>query len=648
MRRHHELPFGAELVPDGVRFRLWAPRAKTVSLILDDRGANPHPNPPPLAGEGADRSADRPLPRRLSNPPPQAGEGRVGASILRMRAEGEGWWSVTTGRAGAGSRYRYRVDALEVPDPASRFQPDGVHAASEVVDPDAYRWSDAGWRGRAWEELVIYELHLGAFSESGDCAGAVARLDDLVELGVTAVELMPIAAFPGRRNWGYDGVQLFAPCACYGRSEALKALVEACHERGLAILLDVVYNHFGPEGNYLYAIAPDFFTEQHRTPWGAAINYDGPGSRAVRDFMVHNALYWLEEYHFDGLRFDAVHAIADDGRPDILTELAETARERVPGRALHLVLENDKNEARRLARRDGSAVLYSAQWNDDVHHALHVLATGQTSGYYADYAERPIVHLGRALAGGFAYQGEPSLYRGGEPRGEPSGELPATAFVSFVQNHDQVGNTPFGERITVHAPEKLVHAAAAIVLLSPQIPLLFMGEEWATAHPFLFFCDFAPQLAEAVRQGRRREFAGFAEFREAAAQDRIPDATAETSFLASRLDWSERAAEPHRRWLDRYRRLLAVRSRAIAPRLPGMTPGGEFRELGPAALRVEWRLGDGARLLLLANFADAAVQLAPPAPSEGLLYCTEPELPDRELAAGCAAFFLTPADPGAR
>jgi malto-oligosyltrehalose trehalohydrolase len=565
-----------------------------------------------------------------------------------MAAEPEGWWSLTTDRAGPGSRYRYRVDGMDVPDPASRFQPDGVHEASEVVDPQAYEWRDAGWRGRAWEELVIYELHLGAFSETGDCAGAIARLDDLVGLGVTAVELMPVAAFPGRRNWGYDGVQLFAPSACYGRPEELKALVEACHARGLAILLDVVYNHFGPEGNYLYVIAPDFFTRRHHTPWGAAINYDGPCSRAVRDFMMHNALYWLEEYHFDGLRLDAVHAIADDGSPDILTEIAETVRERMPQRAVHLVLENDKNEARRLVRRDGSAILYSAQWNDDVHHALHVLATGQTSGYYTDYAERPIVHLGRALAGGFAYQGEPSPYRGGEARGEPSGELPAPAFVSFLQNHDQIGNTALGERITAHAPEELVHAAAAVVLLSPQIPLMFMGEEWAASRPFLFFCDFAPQLAEAVRQGRRREFAQFAEFSEAAAQDRIPDATAETSFLASRLDWSERDAQLHRRWLDRYRRLLAVRSRAVAPRLPGMSPGGEFRELGPAALRVEWRLGDGARLLLLANFADAAVALAAPVPEEGLLYCTGPEPPDRELNGGCVAFFLSPADTGAR
>ncbi len=489
-----------------------------------------------------------------------------------------------------------------------------MHAASEVVDPAAYRWRDAAWSGRPWEELVIYELHLGSFSEGGDFAGAIARLDDLATLGVTAIELMPIAEFPGRRNWGYDGVQLFAPYSGYGGPDDLKALVEACHARGIAVLLDVVYNHFGPEGNYLHAIAPDFFTERHHTPWGAAIDYDGPTSRPVRDFMVHNALYWLEEFHFDGLRLDAVHAIADDSRPDILTEIADTVRRHITGRPIHLILENDRNEARRLARRDGSAALYTAQWNDDLHHALHVLVSGQVAGYYGDYADRPIAHLGRALAQGFAYQGEPSPFRGGRARGELSGGLPATAFVAFLQNHDQVGNTPFGTRITARAPEALVHAAVTIVLLSPQIPMLFMGEEWASARPFLFFCDFAPPLDEAVREGRRREFAQFPEFGDPAARERIPDPSAEASFAASRLDWTEREREPHARWLARYRRMLALRARHITPRLTGMQPGGEYRLLGPAALRVAWRLGDGARLLLLANFAEDPVPLAEPAP----------------------------------
>ena len=593
MRRHHKLPFGAEPAADGVRFRLWAPRAHKVELLLE---APQHP-------------------------------------ALPMVAEPEGWFSLSTEKAGVGSRYRYSVDGAPYPDPASRYQPDSVHRASEVVDPAAYEWRDAGWHGRPWHELVIYELHLGAFSERGDFTGAIAHLDHLVELGVTAIELMPIAECPGHRNWGYDGVQWFAPSARYGRPEELKALVDECHARGIAVLLDVVYNHFGPEGNYLHAIVPDFFTERHHTPWGAAINYDGPRSRPVRDFVIHNALYWLEEFHLDGLRLDAVHAILDESAPDILTEVAETVRRHITDRPVHLVLENDRNEARRLARD------YAAQWNDDMHHALHVLLTGETRGYYGDYAEHAIEHLGRALATGFAYQGEPSEHRHGHPRGEPSAHLPATAFVSFLQNHDQIGNTPFGTRIGANAPEPLVHAAAAIVLLSPEIPLLFMGEEWASRRPFPFFCDFGPPLDEAVREGRRREFAHYPEFADPEAQRHIPDPNAEATFAAARLDWSEPREPEHASWLERYRKLLTIRHREIVQRLDGITPGGEYELLGPAALRVTWRLGDGTRLLLLANFADAPFAM-PESVSEGRLLYSSGEPPGDAISPQCAAFYL--------
>ena len=593
MRRHHELPFSAELTADGVRFRLWAPRARKVELLLEA---------PPIPA-------------------------------LPMVAEPDGWFSLTTGKAGAGSRYRYSVDGAPYPDPASRYQPDSVHGASEVIDPAAYEWRDAGWNGRPWHELVIYELHLGAFSERGDFTGAIAHLDHLVELGVTAIELMPIAECPGRRNWGYDGVQWFAPSARYGRPEALKALIDECHARGIAVFLDVVYNHFGPEGNYLHAIAPDFFTERHHTPWGAAINYDGPRSRPVRDFVVHNVLYWLEEFHLDGLRLDAVHAILDQSAPDILTELAETVRRHITDRPVHLVLENDRNEARRLARD------YAAQWNDDLHHALHVLLTGETRGYYGDYAERPIEQLGRALATGFAYQGEPSEHRHGHPRGESSAHLPATVFVSFLQNHDQIGNTPFGTRIGANAPEPLVHAAAVIVLLSPEIPLLFMGEEWASRRPFPFFCDFGPPLDEAVREGRRREFAHYPEFADPEAQRHIPDPNAEATFAAARLDWSEPREPEHASWLERYRKLLTIRHREIVPRLDGITPGGEYELLGQTALRVTWRLGDGTRLVLLANFADAPFAM-PESVSDGRLLYSSGEPPGDEMPPQCAVFYL--------
>jgi malto-oligosyltrehalose trehalohydrolase len=537
-----------------------------------------------------------------------------------MVCEGEGW-VLTTATARPGSRYRYVVDGRAFPDPASRRQPEGVHGSSEVVDPEAYEWNDLGWRGRRWEEIVLYELHLGAFSETGDFDGAVQHLDHLCRLGATAVELMPIGEFPGERNWGYDGVFPFAPSSCYGRPEALKRLIEACHVRGLAILLDVVYNHFGPEGNYLPAIAPDFFTERHQTPWGAAFDFSGPQSRPVRDFFIHNALYWLEEYQFDGLRLDAVHAIFDNSRPDIVDEIGETVRQRIQDREIHLVLENDRNEARRLARRNGRIERFNAQWNDDLHHALHVLVTGETAGFYGEYAIAPAAHLGRALAEGFAYQGEPSPFRGGRRRGEPAAELPPTAFIAFLQNHDHIGNRPFGTRLASEVTEPALHAGAAIVLLSPQIPLLFMGEEWASRRSFAFFCDFGPDLAETVRDGRRREFAHFPDFQDEAARERIPDPTDAATFAMSKLDWTEPQQADHARWLARYRALLEIRRREVVPRLIGMPPfAGRYRTLGPQAVIVEWQLGDYSRLILIANFSARTVPFPQEASGGQMLY----------------------------
>ncbi len=414
----------------------------------------------------------------------------------------------------------------------SRFQPDDVHGASEVIDPSAYAWKHPGWCGRPWEDAVFYELHVGTFSPEGTYGGVADRLRYLKDLGVTAVELMPVADFPGARNWGYDGVAIFAPDSIYGRPEELKALVDAAHELEMMIFLDVVYNHFGPEGNYLHAFAKRFFNPDRHTPWGAAINFDGEDSRPVRDFFINNALYWLEEYRFDGLRFDAVHAIEDTSKPDILTELAETVHSRVDSRRhVHLVLENDKNESRYLGR-DGALRPrhYVAQWNDDVHHAYHVVVTGEGGGYYKDYADRPGEHLARCLTEGFAYQGDPSPFREGEIRGEPSAGLPATAFVSFIQNHDQIGNRAFGERINMLAPAEAMRAATTILCLAPAPPMLFMGQEWASSRPFLFFCNLGPELVEPVREGRRKEFASFPEFSDPKARERIPDPNAETDL----------------------------------------------------------------------------------------------------------------------
>jgi maltooligosyltrehalose trehalohydrolase len=567
--RAHEMPFGAALQPDGgTRFRLWAPGAATLTLEL-------------LEGGGADA--------------------RVRAAVPMQRGA-DGWHERIVDDAGAGTRYRYRLrDGLAVPDPASRANPDDVHGPSAVVDPRAYAWHDGDWRGRPWHEAVVYELHIGTFTPEGTFAAAAARLHELAVLGVTAVELMPVAEFPGRRSWGYDGVLLYAPDAAYGTPDELKALVETAHGLGLMVLLDVVYNHFGPDGNYLHAYCPPFFNPAHHTPWGAAINFDGAGSRTVREFYVHNALYWVEEFHFDGLRLDAVHAIRDDSPEHIVVEIGG-ALQAGPGarRHVHLVLENDANRAALLAAA-------SAQWNDDLHHAAHVLLTGEREGYYLDYADAPLERFGRTLAEGFAYQGEPSAFRGGAPRGEPSAQLRPTAFVSSLQTHDQVGNRAFGERIAQLAEPAWLDAAYACLLLSPHVPMLFMGEEFDASTPFLYFCDFHDELAAAVTRGRREEFKRFPAFDDPAARDRIPDPNAAATFEASKLHWDERARAPHAERLAQVRRLLAARREDLVPRLARAARGGTYRVDGPL-LRVDWRLGDGACWHLLAHFGRAPAE----------------------------------------
>ena len=392
-----------------IRFRLWAPKEKQIALVIDGRD--------PIAMERKENGFHETLVNGLT----------------------------------AGARYMFALaSGQRVPDPASRFQPDDVNGPSEAIDPSAYSWRES-WTGREWDEIVLYELHLGAFSPEGTFAGAARKLDHLADLGVTAVEIMPVSDFKGRWNWGYDGVFPYAPDASYGRPEDFKAFVEAAHERGIAVLLDVVYNHFGPEGNYLSLYAPDFFTSRHKTPWGDAIQLDGPNSGPVRDFFIENAEYWIEEFHLDGLRFDAVHAIKDDSRPDLLDELAARIRARF-SRPIHLILENEDNVPSRLTRHGDKADLYTAQWNDDIHHVLHVAATHESSGYYAAYGSTEL--LGKAIAEGFAYQGQMMPYRNA-PRGGPSAELPPDAFVSFIQNHDQIGNRAFGERLNVLAPPEV-------------------------------------------------------------------------------------------------------------------------------------------------------------------------------------------------
>jgi len=586
MKRAHAMPFGA--VPTdtgGARFRLWAPARERVTLeLLDAHGAAP--------ARGCDAAP---------------------VAAVPMRRDDGGWHAAELRDARPGLLYRFRLDdALAVPDPASRFNPFDVHGPSELVDPLAHDWSDGAWRGRPWHEAVIYEMHVGTFTAEGSFDAARARLDDLAALGVTAIELMPVADFRGARGWGYDGVLPFAPDAAYGRPEALKRFVERAHALGLMVLLDVVYNHFGPEGNYLHAYAPQFFDASRRTPWGSAIDLDGAASAPVRAFFVHNALYWVVEYGLDGLRLDAVHAIEDRSSPDLVEEIARALRDG-PGRSrhVHLVLENDRNDARRLRRApDGGPEVADAQWNDDLHHALHVVLTGETDGYYADYADAPVERLGRAMAEGFVYQGEPSPFRGGAARGMPSTHLPPAAFVAFVHTHDQVGNRAFGERLDALADPRFMPVAFACVLLGAQVPMLFMGDEYAASTPFLYFCDFGPELAEAVRNGRREEFGRFAAFRDPAARRAIPDPNAPQTFAASKLDPDERAMSPHRERLALVGQMLAVR-RANLRTIGALAHAGRWASEG-RRLSVRWPIdacgpaaSDAAALALHLNFGDA-------------------------------------------
>ncbi|MBX9758238.1 MAG: malto-oligosyltrehalose trehalohydrolase [Beijerinckiaceae bacterium] len=571
----HRSPFGAHPGDEGVRFRFYAPDAESIDLLIDGRGP------------------------------------------IRMDDDVDGWKAAYVSDARAGDQYAFRLpDGLIVPDPASRYQPKGLSGRSQVVDPRAYEWRDGEWRGRDWAEAVIYEAHVGTATHEGTFAALAGRLDDLAALGVTALELMPIAQWRGARNWGYDGVLPFAPCNTYGPPDDLKALIDRAHSLQMMVIIDVVYNHFGPSGNYLHSYARSFFTRRHRTPWGAAINFDDSGCDAVRAFFLHNAHYWLEEFHADGLRLDAVHAIADDSGRHILSEIAEEVRRAFPQRRVHLILENDCNQARWLEREnDGvSARLFTAQWNDDTHHCWHALLTGERDGYYADFASDAPAKLARALAEGFAYQGDASAYRNGENRGEPSAHLHPCAFIDFLQNHDQIGNRAFGERIEAIADPRRVAMARAAILLCPHIPMLFMGEEWGARNPFLYFVDFneEPGLAAAVRDGRRREFEGFGAFARGGVED-IPDPNARATFERSRVDPAQAAQAEGADTLALTRRLLRIRHAYVVPLIASRFLGANYQaDAKTAFVDVRWRFESGGLRLML-NLGASTVDLeAPP------------------------------------
>jgi malto-oligosyltrehalose trehalohydrolase len=569
--------FGTTITESGVRFRLWAPGATSVEVAHCQSESD-------------------------------------AKQMLPMRSLSNGWFQLETAKAKAGHLYQFVIDGgLSVPDPASRFQPSDVHGVSEIIDPKQFIWDDLDWTGKPWETAIIYELNVGAFSRSGTFRGVEDKLDELVDLGITAIELMPVADFPGRFGWGYDGVLHFAPDSSYGRPDDLKSLVQTAHKKGLMILLDVVYNHFGPEGNYLHAYAKKFFTDKHKTPWGDAINYDDEDSSQVRKFFIENALYWLNEYHFDGLRLDAVHAIKDESPEHFLKELARSVANGPGGdRRVHLILENDDNQVEFLQRNDDqSPKFYTAQWDDDFHHALHVLATAETGGYYADYTEAAstypaIEHLGRCLTEGFTYQGQASRLRGGGKRGEPSGLLPSTAFVSFIQNHDQIGNRAFGERIASLTSTSALKAISAIYLLAPLIPMLYMGEEWGSKTPFFYFCDLGDELAPLVTEGRRKEFAKFPEFSTAETRALIPDPCDWQTFEKSKLDWQSKDLEFHKEILMHYRKLISIRKTEVIPLLSSWTASA-FGSDQKAAIAAFWDFRKEGSLNLIANLSDQEV-----------------------------------------
>ena len=537
---------GPVLLADGMtRFSLWAPSVDAVGLKIEDG-----PLQPMIAGSG-------------------------------------GWFVVET-QAEPGARYSFVLpDGLTVPDPASRGQAQDVHGNSIVVDTCRFHWKNASWRNRPWHEAVIYELHVGLM---GGFAGVTSRLGELAKLGFTAIELMPIADFPGRHNWGYDGVLSYAPDRAYGTPEELCALIDAAHGEGLMVFLDVVYNHFGPDGAYLHAYAKAFFDDGVHTPWGAAIDFR---RTEVRDFFVQNALMWVNDYRFDGLRFDAVHAISP---ASFLPDLAAAIRAGAE-RPVHLVLEHEGNKASLL--HGPTAKLFDAQWADDWHHCLHVLLTGESEGYYESF-QSPAEQLACAMAEGFVYQGQISPHHK-ERRGEPSSDLPTTAFVIIQQNQEKIKKNEMGERLTQLADREALAVATALLLLSPNIPLVFMGEEFGSRTPFLFFTDHNDELAGLVREGRRREFAHFAAFQDEARRALIPDPNAETTFAASApSDQGDPAI------LEFYRTLLKLRRDVVMPGIPDAVSAGA-RALGAHAVQGAWRMGDGRVLTLVANFDKEAV-----------------------------------------
>jgi maltooligosyltrehalose trehalohydrolase len=510
---------GATLTPEGVRFRVWAPLVGRVELELGDE------------------------PR----------------GFIPMEAEEDGAWTLMLPDGRAGIRYKYRLDGgEEFPDPYSRSQPDGVHGPSEVVDPEAHPWHDQEWGGLDIRGLVVYECHVGTATPEGTFESLVGQLDRLRRLGVTALQIMPVAEFSGRRNWGYDGVYPFAPSRNYGGGAGLKRLVDAAHQHGLGVILDVVYNHLGPEGNYFQRFSPYYFTDRYSTPWGPALNFDGPHSQWVRKLVLDNALYWIHEYRVDGLRLDATHAIHDNSRPHILQELARNVRQSLPpGRKVVLIAETSENDVRYLLPAEAGGHRLDAVWADDFHHSLRRYLAGDDQAYYQDYAGT-LDEVARIMEQGFLYEGQRSRARGA-PRGTPARAQPAWQFQFCLQNHDQVGNRALGDRLRHALDLDRYRVASALLLLLPYTPLVFMGQEFAASSPFQYFTDHSPDLGRLVTEGRREEFRGFAAFSDPGTRDQIPDPQAEQTFVRSRLPLAEAREGPGAQVHRLYEEVLRLR-----------------------------------------------------------------------------------------
>lgn len=539
----------------------------------------------------------------------------LGDRRLRMTMDTDEWWSIVAD-AHAGDTYAFSVDGSEpLPDPRSPWQPEGVFGPSCVVDHSAFAWSDQRWQAPPLSSAVIYELHIGTFTPEGTFDAAIAKLDYLVELGVTHVEIMPVAQFPGERGWGYDGVDLYAPQNTYGGPEGLKRLVDACHARGLAALLDVVYNHLGPSGNYLSRFGP-YFTDHYTTPWGMAINLDGPGSDEVRRFICDNALMWLRDYHFDGLRLDAVHALLDVSAVHLLEQLATEvgALETQLGRRLVLIAESDLNDPRLVRSREVGGYGLAAQWSDDFHHALHAALTGERDGYYADFG--PLADIAHAWRHAYVYEGRYSVARQ-RRHGRPTVGLSANHFVVFSQNHDHIGNRARGERTAALLSPGRLRIAAALVCLSPFIPLLFEGEEWAASTPFQYFADHQdPELAQAVREGRRHEFTAFGWDPED-----VPDPQARETFERSKLNWSELDQEPHASMLTWYRQLLSLRRN-----IPELITGDLDDASAAYDERARWLAVSHGPITIACNLAEQTQPVPLPTPDATIVLASQPDI----------------------